>query len=103
MNRMNHVYIITNTHHTVLYVGVTSNLRKRINQHKNKFYQKSFSAKYNVNKLVYAEPFDRILEAIKREKYLKGKSRQFKIDLVNSINPKWLELKIEERPSQPFN
>jgi putative endonuclease len=95
MNLTNHVYIITNAHHTVLYVGVTSNLKKRINQHKNKYYRKSFSAKYNVNKLVYMEAFGRIIDAIKREKYIKGKSRKFKIDLVNSANPKWLALKIE--------
>ena len=67
-----YIYIITNQHHTVLYVGVTSNLPGRIGQHKDKFYPKSFTAKYNVDKLVYFEVFNSIVDAIMREKQIKA-------------------------------
>ena len=67
-----YVYIITNYDQSVLYTGVTSDLTKRIYEHKNKLITDSFSSKYNLNKLVYYKIFDDIEEAIKREKQIKG-------------------------------
>lgn len=89
------VYIITNFHNTVLYVGVTSDLRARILEHKNKEYKYSFSAKYNCDKLVWYESFSRIEEAIEREKQLKAGNRKRKEDLIHNINPHWNDLWME--------
>ena len=86
------IYILTNKTHTVLYVGVTSNLPQRILDHKEKKYNNSFSGKYNVNQLVYWESFQEIGDAIMREKQLKGGSRQKKLDLINGLNPQWNDL-----------
>jgi putative endonuclease len=83
---------MTNKEHTVLYTGVTSNILGRVWDHKNKTYPKSFSAKYNCNKLVYYFSYAHIEEAIAEEKRIKDKSRQSKIDLINSINPDWNDL-----------
>ncbi|PRZ28312.1 GIY-YIG nuclease family protein [Flavobacterium granuli] len=81
------VYIITNKYQTVVYVGVTSNLPQRIIEHKNKKYPKSFSARYDVNLLVYYEQFKWIGDAIAREKQIKAGSRAAKNKLIQSINP----------------
>ncbi len=86
------VYIVTNFTHTTLYVGVTSNLRNRIWEHKNKIYPNSFTAKYNCCKLVYFNFFPAIEEAINEEKRIKGGSRKKKIMLIESINPLWNDL-----------
>ena len=86
------VYIITNKHHTVLYTGVTSNLVARIQEHKEKKYPKSFSARYNTDKLVYYFFFPTIMEAIEEEKRIKGGSRENKIRLIESINLEWEDL-----------
>lgn len=86
------VYIITNRYNKVLYTGVTSGLRDRIWEHKIKFYPRSFSAKYSCSKIVWYQIFDRIEEAIEREKQIKGGSRKDKEDLINSMNPTWKEL-----------
>ena len=86
-----YVYIVTNKTNKVLYIGITSNLVKRIFEHKNSFVD-SFTSKYKCKKLVYYEIFDNIQEAIKREKFLKGKKRDYKIDLINSFNPNWDDL-----------
>jgi putative endonuclease len=67
-------------------------LPQRIIEHKEKKYQNSFSARYNLNKLVYYEQFQMIGDAIAREKQLKGGSRAKKVDLINSLNPKWEDL-----------
>lgn len=83
---------MTNKNNTVLYVSVTSDLRVRVWQHKNKEFSNSFTAKYNCNKLVYYNSFSRIEDAIVEEKKIKGGSRQRKIDLINSINPEWKDL-----------
>ena len=87
-----HTYIVNNKNHTVLYTGVTSALRKRIWEHKNKTYPRSFSARYNVDELVFYEAFFDIGEAIAREKQIKGGSRQKKIDMINDFNPAWRDL-----------
>ncbi len=86
------IYILTNKHRTVLYTGVTSNLYNRIHQHKNHYYKNSFTDKYNVEFLVYYEGFDRIEEAIAREKEVKKWNRQKKIDLISLFNPEWNDL-----------
>ena len=86
------VYIMTNKHHTVLYTGVTSNLPKRVYEHKNKVIQNSFTAKYNIQKLIYFELFKDILAAIEREKQIKAGSRSKKIALIESVNPDWKEM-----------
>ncbi len=86
------VYIITNQYNKVLYTGVTSALRARIWEHKTKFHPKSFTAKYNCNKIVWYETFPRIEEAIEREKQIKGGSRKDKEELIKSINPTWKDL-----------
>lgn len=86
------VYIITNKYQTVVYVGVTSNLLQRIIEHKNKKYPKSFSARYDVNILVYYEQFQWIGDAIAREKQIKAGSRAAKNKLIQSINPIWKDL-----------
>jgi putative endonuclease len=86
------VYIITNTNNTVLYTGVSSNLRERMIQHKAKKFPGSFSAKYNLDKLIYYEEFSSIGDAIKREKQIKGGNRKRKIALIDSINPEWRDL-----------
>ena len=86
-----HVYITTNKNKTVLYTGVTSNLIKRIYQHKTKYY-KGFTAKYNCDKLVYYQEFSNIIEAIAYEKKIKAGSRAKKEKLINEINPDWEDL-----------
>ena len=82
---------MTNRYNTVLYTGVTNNLARRVAEHK-KNEAKTFVGKYLLNKLVYYELTERIMEAIEREKQVKGGSRQKKIDLINSINPEWKDL-----------
>ena len=74
-----------------MYVGVTSNLVKRIYEHKNKFV-KGFTEKYQTDKLGYYEVFDSILSAIEREKQLKAGSRKDKLKLIESFNPDWEDL-----------
>ena len=85
------IYFMTNKSNNVLYIGVTSNLEKRVYQHKVKAY-KGFTQKYNCTKLVYFEVFTDINLAITREKQLKKGNRKRKNDLVNLMNPKWLDL-----------
>jgi putative endonuclease len=86
------IYIMTNKGNTTLYIGVTSDLLKRITQHREKNYPNSFTAKYNLNKLVYFETFPSIDEAITREKQLKAGSRKKKEELINKVNPGWIDL-----------
>jgi|SRR5690554_2454187 putative endonuclease len=86
------IYIMTNRNHTTLYVGVTSDLYVRVQQHKTGYYPKSFTAKYKCHKLVYFETFYSIEEAIAREKQVKAGSRKKKLELVDSINPNWTDL-----------
>jgi putative endonuclease len=86
------VYILTNKNHTVLYTGVTSNLKLRVEQHKTKNNPKSFTARYNLDNLVYYEQYFDVGEAIAREKQIKAGSRQKKIDLINSFNMEWRDL-----------
>jgi putative endonuclease len=86
------VYIMTNKNHTTLYTGVTSYLSKRIQQHKEAYYEQSFTSRYKLYILVYWESFQEIGDTIFREKQIKAGSRQKKLDLINSINPEWRNL-----------
>jgi putative endonuclease len=85
------VYIITNRYHTVFYTGVTNDLQRRIIEHKS---GKGgvFSSRYRLDKLVYFEAGTDVANEIRREKQIKGGSRQKKIDLIKTINPDWEDL-----------
>ena len=85
------IYILTNKKNGTLYTGVTSNLQKRIHEHKNET-TKGFTAKYGCKTLVYFEQFDDMENAILREKQIKAGSRKKKIALIESINPEWKNL-----------
>ncbi len=82
---------MTNKNNTVIYIGVTSDLLKRVCQHKTKTY-KGFTSKYNCDKLVYFEEFSDINKAIIREKQLKSGNRKRKENLINSENSEWKDL-----------
>jgi putative endonuclease len=86
-----HIYIMTNIKNTTLYIGVTSQLVQRVYQHKSKL-TLGFTNKYNLNKLVYFESFETMYEAITREKQLKNWRRAWKKNLIEQINPNWLDL-----------
>lgn len=88
------VYIMTNYSETSLYIGVTSNLQKRVWEHKNKIIE-GFTKKYNVDKLVYYELTDSIETAINREKQLKRWHRQWKINLIKEMNPEFKDLSLD--------
>ena len=85
------IYLLTNKNNTVIYIGVTSNLIKRVYEHKSGKY-KGFSHRYNCDKLVYFEQFSTIDEVIAREKQLKAGNRKRKENLINLENPDWLDL-----------
>ena len=97
-NKGGFVYILTNRWDTVLYTGVTSALYDRVEKHIKKIYPTSFTAKYNVNKLVYYQWFPSILEAIAYEKKIKGGSRRKKIELITRFNPSWRDLYHDPNP-----
>ena len=86
-----YIYILFNRRNGTLYTGVTSDLKKRIYEHKNKTYD-SFTAKYDVNKLGYYEEYNDIKQAIEREKQIKAGNRKTKMMLVESINSEWNDL-----------
>jgi len=91
VNQEGFVYIVTNKNNSVLYTGVTSNLKKRVWQHKNKIVE-GFTKKYNVNKLVYYEILNSVYDAINREKQIKNLLRYKKILLIENKNPTWTDL-----------
>jgi putative endonuclease len=91
MNKQYYVYIMTNKYNTVLYTGVTNDLKRRAYEHKSGL-GGSFTSKYNTTKLVYYESCDDAYSAIAREKRIKGGSRQKKIDLINAMNSQWKDL-----------
>ncbi|CAG0936482.1 hypothetical protein TFLX_05357 [Thermoflexales bacterium] len=90
-DRQSFIYILTNKYNNVLYTGVTSDLRKRIWEHREKLVG-GFTKRYNVTKLVYYEVFADIRDAIAREKQIKAGSRQKKLDLIVGMNPEWRDL-----------
>lgn len=85
------VYIITNKTNAVLYTGVTSDLPRRISEHKSGLYQ-GFSKRYHASKLIYAEQFQNVEEAIQREECIKRWKRDWKLKLIEESNPNWNEL-----------
>ena len=91
MNKQYYLYIMTNKRNTVLYTGVTSNLKKRVYEHKTKLIG-GFTGKYNINKLIYYEIYDDAYNAISREKQIKNGSRRKKITLINNMNARWKDL-----------
>ncbi len=94
MGSQAYVYFMSNQHNNVLYIGVTSDLIRRVAEHKAKIHQ-GFTNKYNCDKLVYYELSDSITDAICREKQLKNWKRQWKNNLINGVNPKWKDLSEE--------
>lgn len=92
MERGGAIYIFTNKNNTVLYTGVTSDLRKRSHEHKNKIFASSFTTRYIVSKLVYYEVFTSMEEAIACEKQIKAGSRKKKVTLVEKLNTEWNDL-----------
>jgi putative endonuclease len=84
------VYILASKR-LVLYIGVTNDLRRRIYEHKNGIFE-GFTKQYNVDRLLYVEPFDDITQAIAREKQLKGWSRAKKLVLIQRVNPEMNEI-----------
>jgi putative endonuclease len=91
MHRQPAVYLLTNRPNGTLYTGVTSNLPKRIWQHKNKV-TKGSSFKYNLTRLVYFELLEDMYQAISREKQLKAGPRKAKVNLIEASNPDWRDL-----------
>ena len=92
MERGGAVYIMTNKNKSTLYIGVTSNLYNRIIQHREHHFPLSFSSRYNLTFCIYYESFFSIEEAIMREKIMKKWSRLKKVQLINSLNPDWIDL-----------
>ena len=91
MEKDYYVYILANKRNGTLYTGITSDLIKRVWEHKNKFVS-GFTEKYGVDKLVYYEIFNDPENAIKREKRLKKYNRKWKLDLIEKTNPNWEDL-----------
>ena len=91
VSKQYYVYIMTKSRNTVLYLGVTNDLIRRVYEHKEKL-ANGFTGKYNVVKLVYYEILEDIQNAILREKQIKAGSRQKKVQLVNSMNREWHDL-----------
>ena len=87
-----YVYIMANTHRSVVYTGVTNNLVRRVYEHKNHLDKGSFTSRYNVENLVYYETTPNIESAIEREKQIKGWNRKHKNKLIESKNPNWIDL-----------
>ncbi len=83
---------MTNKRNGVIYIGVTDNIEERIKEHKLKVYPKSFTARYNCDKLVYFEEFEKGNEAEKRERHFKKWKRDWKIELIEEMNPSWNDI-----------
>ena len=87
-----YVYILANATNVTIYIGVTSNLIRRIYEHRNHFDPESFTSRYNVHKLVYFEQTSDVRAALEREKQLKGWRRSKKNALIEATNPEWRDL-----------
>ncbi len=86
------VYIMTNKRNGTLYIGSTSNIIQRVYEHKKKIYPKSFTARHNLDKLVYVEWYDSLENMVARERQLKEWHRNWKIRLIIEKNPNWYDL-----------
>lgn len=95
LNHTAWVYILTNKNNTVFYVGMTNDIRTRVWEHQSKQSKNSFTARYNIYKLVYLEGFELITDAIARESYIKNQTRLWKVELIKSVNSKMHELSTE--------
>ena len=91
MDKVYCVYILINKRNTVLYTGVTGDLKARVHQHREKMLP-GFTNRYNVSKLVYYEAGYDASGAIAREKQIRASSRRKKIELINGVNPEWRDL-----------
>jgi putative endonuclease len=87
-----YVYIMNNKPNGVIYIGVTDNIEERVKEHKLKVYPKSFTSKYNCDKLIYLEEFENGEEVSIRERQFKKWKREWKIKLIEAINPSWMDL-----------
>jgi putative endonuclease len=87
-----YVYILASERNGTIYIGVTSNIFKRINQHRTNYYPNSFTSKYKITKLVYFEIYGSIRAAIAREHKLKNWKRIWKLKLIEEVNPNWNDL-----------
>ncbi len=87
-----YVYMTANNHRTVIYTGKSSDIQRRIKEHKRKLSPKSFTARYNVDRSVYFESFQSNEEAVQREQQIKAGSRKKKVDLIEKNNPEWKDL-----------
>ena len=88
---MYYVYIMTNKNRTVLYTGFTNNLKRRVAEHKSKLIN-GFSKRYNTIHLLYYEEYSNVNDAIARETSIKNLVRRKKEDLINAMNPMWVDL-----------
>ena len=93
MSKQYYTYMMTNITNTVIYTGVTNDLHKRLHEHRSG--SCTFTKKYHVNKLVYYEPFSTPHDAISREKPIKAGPRKRKEELIDSMNPKWEDVKLD--------
>lgn len=91
MDKQYYIYIMANKNNTVLYTGVTNDLKRKVYEHKHKMF-KGFTKKYKIVKLVYYEICQDAYNAINREKQIKGGSRKKKTGMINSINSEWKDL-----------
>ncbi|HEX8173000.1 MAG TPA: GIY-YIG nuclease family protein [Thermoanaerobaculia bacterium] len=98
--KLYYVYILASIKR-VLYIGITSNLDQRLNEHRAHKYPDSFTARYNVTRLVHCEEYTRVEDAIAREKQLKGWRRSKKVALIESGNPAWVDLADAARAAHP--
>jgi putative endonuclease len=105
MTRFTHAYVyILASSYQRLYVGVTTHLAKRVNEHKTSANPQSFTSRYKINKLVYHETFQDIHRAIARETKVKGWLRIKKLQLIAAQNPTWRDLSLEwGQPTEPFD
>lgn len=87
-----YVYILASKTNVTIYTGVTNDLIRRVYEHRTNAIKSSFTAKYDVHKLVYFEETSDVKEAIAREKQIKGWNRKRKNELVNTVNPQWIDL-----------
>ena len=103
MEKGGYVYIMASKGKR-LYTGVTSELRFRVKQHKNKVHPNSHTARYNIDQLVYFEAFETINEAIARESTIKNMHRVEKVQLIVGMNPDWVDLSLVwDIPAEPFD
>jgi len=91
VNRIYHVYIMASDRNGTLYVGVSSDLARRVYEHRHGA-TGGFTRRYGVKRLVYMEPFDDVEYALQRERQIKKWNRDWKLDLIEKTNPQWLDL-----------